>query len=361
MSVSAETLSRLFPLDGLRAETLQQLASESKLLALRKGEVVFEAGSNDDATYYLVEGELRFEYPDGRSVAHIAGTNHGRYSLNDAVPRRFTARVHSGAAKLIRFDRAYGEKLMVWDQISRDAGARHFDRTPGGNDWIYRLLQRPAFLKLPAGNLERMFAAFEEVRVSIGEVVIREGEPGDFFYVIREGRADVTKHLDGIPFTVAHLDTGACFGEDALISNAPRNATVRMVEGGRLMRLAKADFEAVLKPPMVQWVLPAEAAKRAKEGAQVVDVRLAEEFAQRAIDGAINVPLHRLREDLPGQVGKDRPLVVYCNTGERSAAAAYILKSLGYEVSALHGGLGAMLRMIAAQQAQLEALTKKLA
>ena len=44
-------------------------------------------------------------------------------------------------------------------------------------------------------------------------------------------------------------------------------------------------------------------------------------------------------------------LVVYCNTGERSAAAAFILNGLGYTVHALHGGLGAMVRMLAASQA----------
>src|SRR5690606_41321255 len=61
----------------------------------------------------------------------------------------------------------------------------------------------------------------------------------------------------------------------------------------------------------------------------------------------VNIPLYRLREDIGSVAAPGTKLVVYCNTGERSAAAACVLKRLGYEVSALHGGLGAMLRMMA--------------
>src|SRR6185503_5468581 len=135
---------------------------------------------------------------------------------------------------------------------------------------------------------------------------------------------------------------------DALLSNSPRNATVRMMQGGRLMKLSKTAFEAVLKPPMVAWVLPAEAARLVQEGATLLDVRMPEEFTQRTIAGAINVPLYRLREDMPKRVEPGARVVVYCNTGERSAAAAFVLNGLGYTVHALHGGLGAMLRMQAA-------------
>ena len=84
-------------------------------------------------------------------------------------------------------------------------------------------------------------------------------------------------------------------------------------------------------------------------GAALLDVRMPEEHAQRAIDGSVNVPLYRLREDIAAVLPPGARVVVYCNTGERSAAAAFVLKRLGYEVSALHGGLGAMLRLLSAQ------------
>ena len=348
MPVPAEHLARLFPLESLRQETRDQLAREALVSDYSRGENVFEAGDIDDDTIYLLDGELRCNYADGRSVAHIASAPHGRYSLNDAVPRRFTAKVVSGKARVMRIDRRYLEKLITWDQLSRDDNYRHFGSAPGGNNWVFRLLRSQAFARLPTGNIEKMFQMFEPVTVKPSEIVMREGDAPDYFYVVREGTASISKYLDGAPQVVAYLREGDTFGEDALLSNLPRNATVRMMQGGQLMRLSRDAFEAVLKPPMLSWVLPAEAARLAQAGATLLDVRMPEEHAQRAIDGSINVPLYRLREDVANVMPSGSRVVVYCNTGERSAAAAFVLKRLGYEVSALHGGLGAMLRLLAA-------------
>ncbi|HEY9144430.1 MAG TPA: cyclic nucleotide-binding domain-containing protein [Arenimonas sp.] len=347
MPVPATELARLFPLESLRQETRDQLAREALVSEYQRGDNVFEAGDLDDDTIYLLEGELRCVYPDGRNVAHIASAPHGRYSLNDAIPRRFTAKVMSSRAKVMRVDRRYLEKLITWDQLSRDENYRHFGSAPGGNDWVFRLLRAPAFARLPTGNIEKMFQMFEPVTVKPSEIVMREGDPADYFYVVRSGTASVSKYLDGAPQVVAYLREGDTFGEDALLSNLPRNATVRMMQGGQLMRLSREAFEAVLKPPMLSWVLPADAARQVQSGAVLLDVRMPEEHAQRAIDGSLNVPLYRLREDVDNVLSPGARVVVYCNTGERSAAAAFVLKRLGYEVSALHGGLGAMLRMLA--------------
>src|SRR5690606_40141398 len=112
-------------------------------------------------TIYLLDGELRCDYPDGRSVAHIASAPHGRYSLNDAVPRRFTAKVVSSRAKVMRVDRRFLEKVITWDQLSRSDTYRHFGSGAGGNDWVFRLLRSQAFARLPTGNIEKMFQLYE--------------------------------------------------------------------------------------------------------------------------------------------------------------------------------------------------------
>lgn len=351
MTVSSQDLALLFPFETLRPETRQYLAREALDLRLGRGEVVFRAGDIDEETLYVIDGGVRCDYPDGRSTLHQAGSlMHSRYPLNDAVPRRFQATVDSHEARLLRFNRRQVEKLIAWDQISRQPGFRFFDSRVGGNDWAYRLLQAPAFRRLPSGNLEKLFHAFVEQVVSPGAYVVEEGDPPGDFYVIREGTASVTKTLDAAPRVVAYLEEGDAFGEDGLLSSQPRNATVRMLQGGRLLRLSRTDFEAVLKPPVIKWLLPAEAAQKAQDGVIVLDVRLPEEVAQRSIAGALNIPLSLLREEAPTRLPLDRPLIVYCNTGERSAAAAFVLTRLGYEVSAIHGGMMAMQRMQAQQQ-----------
>lgn len=351
MPVPAAELAKLFPLDALRPETREQLALEGALGEYRRGETVFQVGDLDEDTIYVLDGEIRCTYPDGRVVAHVAGSGHGRYALNDAIPRRFTAKVTSSSVRILRLERRFVEKIITWDQLSRDPAYQFNDSKLGANSWVFRLLHSHAFIKLPTGNLERMFQAFEQVAVSPSEVVMREGDLPDNFYVIREGTAAVSKTLDGASQVVAYLREGDVFGEDALLANATRNATVRMLQGGYLMKLPREAFNAVLKPPMVSWVLPTQAASLVKDGVRMVDVRMPEEFALRSIHGAANVPLYRLREDMPALLPVGGRVLVCCNTGERSAAAAFILNSMGYDVSALHGGLGAMLKLQAAATA----------
>ena len=90
-------------------------------------------------------------------------------------------------------------------------------------------------------------------------MLIREGDAAEYFYVIKDGAASVSKQLDGTESVVAYLVRGDCFGEDALLSNSTRNATVKMMQDSRLMRLSKRAFEEVLKPPVVEWLTPGQA------------------------------------------------------------------------------------------------------
>jgi CRP-like cAMP-binding protein len=345
MSVDSNELAKLYPLDSLREDTRQQLAADAAEAEYLAGEVLFRAGDIDSDTLYLLEGSVTGSYPDGRSKVFSASSLQGRYAIGDSQPRRFTATVTSPAARLLRLDRRYTEKVIAWDQLSRSENFNHLDRTPEGNRWVFRLLHSRAFHKLPTGNIERMFSSFDEIEVKAGDAIIREGEPGDFFYVIKEGAASVSKALDGSDTVVAYLVRGDTFGEDALLSNTSRNATVRMMQSGRLMRLSRRAFEEVLKPPVVDWLTPGQASLLARAGAVVVDVRMPAEHEQRAIKGSVNIPLYRLREDAFERFDRRQQFIVYCNTGERSSAAAFILTKLGYTaVHALQGGLGGMLR-----------------
>ena len=74
--------------------------------------------------------------------------------------------------------------------------------------------------------------------------MIRQGDEGDYFYIIREGTCSVTRLASGNAWDVplAELSTGDCFGEDALVSDGTRNATVTMLTDGVLMRLSKQQF-----------------------------------------------------------------------------------------------------------------------
>ncbi len=352
MAIDVSNLSNLYPLEGMRVEHLEALAREAEHHEYSRGDLMFSAGDTDTNTLYVLEGEVRCDYPDGRNKTHtgVAQSLQGRYALGDLQPRRFTAIAQSMSVQTISIDRRFLEKVLAWDQVVKSGTLTHFDPSPDGNRWVFRLLQSKALRKLPVANLERLFKRFEELEVTEGQMILRQGDDGDYFYVIKDGAASVSQfEEEGGESIVAYLVRGDSFGEDALLSNSVRNATIRMMKPGRLMRLAKSDFSELLKQPTIEWVNAAQAAALARHGAGVLDVRTREEFEERAIKGALNMPLPRLRESA-AELDKSRKYVTYCNSGDRSAAAAFVLNKLGFEACALQGGIVAMAKQLAQLQ-----------
>ena len=95
----------------------------------------------------------------------------------------------------------------------------------------------PLFDPLPAGTLEWLAQAMKEVTVTAGTDVVREGDPGEEFYVLAAGSAEVL--VDG---AVKPIEAGDYFGEIALLRSVPRTATVRAVTDLELLTLDRAEF-----------------------------------------------------------------------------------------------------------------------
>lgn len=343
MAVEAAVLAKFYPLDKLGAECIEQLAKEADQIEVGKGTVLFRAGDTDDHTFYAVAGIVRGDYPDGKVKSTDGSSLQGRYPIGDLQPRRFTATVESLTATLLKLDRRYAEKVMIFDAISKTDAFKHYAGDPGGNRWVFRLLHNRALHKMPTGAVERLFQRLEEVIAIKDQVIVREGDEADYFYVLKEGSAQVLKQTEGGEAVVAYLVRGDTFGEDALLTKSVRNATVSMKSDGKLMRLSTKDFAEILTPPVVDWVNPAKASELSRSGAQVLDVRMPEEFDEAAIKGALNIPLFQLRDRID-ELDRTRSVIAYCNTGERSAAAAFILGKVGFESYALQGGLAAMMK-----------------
>jgi MFS family permease len=109
------------------------------------------------------------------------------------------------------------------------------------------LLRRiPMFAPLRAHVLERLAAELEPVTARAGQAIIREGEPGDRFYLIESGRCEAT--VSGDPIRV--MEPGDSFGEIALLNDIPRTATVVALDDVELFALERHPFlEAVTGRP----------------------------------------------------------------------------------------------------------------
>ena len=168
---------------------------------------------------------------------------------------------------------------------------------------------------------------------------MRQGELGDCCYFIKEGVAGVYQAADDrAPATlVAELEPGRCFGEEALVNEAVRNATITMHSNGVLMRLVKQDFFLLLRAPSVEGVNLAEAKSLIEQGANWIDVRTDDEFEKAHCENAVNMPLDLLKLK-SRMLDSNKDYVIYCNSGRRSEAAAHLLTQDGFKAHVLVGG-----------------------
>ena len=108
------------------------------------------------------------------------------------------------------------------------------------------LTRCPIFESMPSGRLTTISQSVTRERYAPGELVIRQGEVGDKFYVVHQGEVSVLVDRGGGVGNVATLGAGDFFGEAALLTGEPRNASVRAMTGTELYALDKASFDAAL-------------------------------------------------------------------------------------------------------------------
>ena len=104
-----------------------------------------------------------------------------------------------------------------------------------------------------------------------GQVIVREGDPGEEMYVVKDGTVRVFTSQDGREIELAVLGRGACVGEVALLRGAPRTATVAANEACTLLQFYRKHIEQVLdKNPKVRKLLETIVAGRARDTIQKV-------------------------------------------------------------------------------------------
>ncbi len=342
--VDKAVLKSLVPANALNAENFQELASKAFVEDVPAGKTIFKAGEIDRKATYLLEGQLTLTDAAGRSTTVTGGTDIAKHPLANQQPRQQTAKARTDC-KITRFDSDLLDILLTWDQLSgievSEIQVSDGDGDGDEGDWMTRILQSRAFLQIPPANIQAMFMRMQEVPMRAGQEVVKQGEDGDYYYIIKSGRAKVTRaSKTGSELTLATLKDGDAFGEEALLSEAKRNATVSMETDGILMRLSKEDFNALLKEPMLNWLSIEQAHAKVQLGAKFLDVRLESEHAITGISGSMNIPLFMLRLKADA-LDPNVAYVLYCDTGRRSSAAAFLLSERGFQTYVLSGGLAA--------------------
>jgi CRP-like cAMP-binding protein len=337
MTVAA--LAQFIPLADLSDDALAQAATLAAPITLEVGQALFRKGDVDARSFYLLAGEVGLDSEDGSSPLRVqAGGETARHPLSRLKPRAYTC-VARTPCSLMAFADDDLDHLLARDQATAYEVTEFEGDDP---QWMFDLLSNPAFAAVPPGNLHTLFGRFESMPVAAGQVIVRQGEAGDYYYLIRSGRARVSRDTAGHKtIQLAELQPSQGFGEEALISGEPRNATVTMTSAGELMRLPAADFDSLLREPLVHHVNLAQGAELIKHGAQLIDVRLEAEFAEGSLKGSSNLPLYLLRLK-SSSLDRNRTYLLFCQSGRRSSTAAFLLTQRGFDARVLQGGLAAL-------------------
>ena len=337
----SQTLRHFVPLSEMSADNFYELVNKITIETLPVDKKLFSRGDTDNFAYYLLDGGINLIDSDGNETEIIAHTENSRFPLEQSNPRQRSA-ITITEIHYIKIDNDLLDVLLTWDQNKNYiVNEINNPEAENDNDWMTQLLQLDIFHKIPPANIQAMFQRIQSVAVKKDEVIIKQGDKGDFYYIIRSGSCRVIRNAEETANKdrkIAEINTGKGFGEEALISDAPRNATIIMNTDGMLMRLAKDDFVELLKQPVIKSVSLSEAESMVKDGAIWLDVRLQSEHKNKKIPGSINIPLFLLRLNADKLSNKHK-YIVYCDTASRSASASYILNEHGYDAYLLECGL----------------------
>jgi CRP-like cAMP-binding protein len=342
--VTPQQLAHLAPLAGLSPERLAELAGMAVLERAPRGSDPLSERLGKPQSVFLLEGELLLAFEGGGTLVLVGGTEETRQALN-RHKQRITRTKAITDVDLIAVEDEVLDILATWDQVAAGgAGSATLGRAVRTDARLitgaFSLanLRSGAFAQLPVAHIDELLKRFGRVKTTRGQAVIREGDEGDYYYVVESGRFQVERLVGGAKVVLAELKSGDAFGEEALVSEAKRNATVISLGEGELLRLNRKDFNELLREPLLRRMSFEEASEKVRRGALWLDVRYPSEYQYDKLPGAINVPLAEVR-NMFEVLDRSKEYVAYCQSGRRSAAAAFLFAQRGFKVWLLEGGL----------------------
>lgn len=335
--LSQHITTRLIPINGLSAPKQEVLLDNIIIETHPVGSYLFEQGDIDGYVYYLLAGKINMLATDESSFIIDPDVEHASYPIGQMQPRQYSALIIN-ESQILKISKSLFYSLLKSDRQEQQVELA--DEADAVGDWMTNLVKSRIFSNIPPQNIQKIFELFEEVSVKKNDIIIHQGEPGDFFYIIKDGNFKVTRFLEKQQktFRLATLHEGDSFGEESLLGDLPRNANVSAISDGILMRLTKDSFLSLIRDPAIKGIDYLEAKQRLKDGGVLLDVRTPDKHRKNGFKGSLNFPLDTLRIHI-NKLSLDSPYIVYCENGSRSSIAAYLLLKHGYSVCYLRGGI----------------------
>lgn len=326
--LTVELLRRFEPFVTLPDAHLRDIIKKTRLITLPTGRMLFKRGDSSKLCYYLVSGSVDLSDIEFNITRVFYFDPQAQHPLDPTTPHKHSA-ITKEEVSVLAIDRDHLDLVLTWEQVGNYMVTDLSEEDSEERDWMHCLLESRLFTQIPPANIQQLFVNFKSTEAIAGQVVVREGEDGDRFYVVEKGSARITRNTFKGEEELAILEPGDFFGEEALIGDTVRNATVTMLTDGSLAWLSKDQFTRLLRDPVIRTVTPAEIdGLRQKGTVRIIDVRLRGEFKHSHVETAECYPLQELRTKLAA-MPKDCTYVITCDGGRRSELGAYLFREAG--------------------------------
>lgn len=346
--MAVETLSedglhirKLIPLATLPGMVFNALCAELTIEEVDNAPL-FKRGDVDNRLTYLLDGEVALQ-ADGLIVETItAQSDAARFALAHQVPRKIDAMAR-GKIRFLRLEAEAVNKLSSIEYYEDNSPMIVDESDENAGDWMTTLLKSPVFQRLPPANLQTILMALETVDYEKGSYIIEQGAQGDYYYLLKKGQCLVTRKpsANAKEIKLGVLDKGETFGEDSLLTGAPRTVSIIALTDTSLLRLDKQIFVKLIKEPSLKYLNYQDLDAVIKQGAQLLDIRPPDEFERRHVEGSLNLPYFSLRMQLKS-LNRERTAVIICSDGKASEAGAFLLLKNKFNAVVLKGGMASV-------------------
>ncbi len=225
---------------GLTPLQLREIMLDSSVHCPAEGATLFSRNDYTDSLYVIVEGEVVVEINPGKPGQNLRlqqGEFFGEMGLISG--RRRSATLLAGKnCLLLEIPRRSMKKLIG----SVESVKRIIDQA-----FMLNAIQTQLATELPRAALAEVVESARIETFAAGQVLFHEGDPGDSLHLIRRGSVTVSRKIGGREIVLAYVPAGNYVGEMALLSDAPRSATVQAAVATETIRLEGELFKQLLE------------------------------------------------------------------------------------------------------------------
>ena len=231
------SLQKHFIFSSLSDKQRDLIIEEMKLYAVDSNEIIFMQNSKGNAYYVVASGRLDVIVNEKRVNSIKEGDSFGELALLHDTPRSATIKTVMNTALWV-LDR------KEFSRILKEMNVQNYKENRSFIDSV------PLFQILSEGQKELLVSCFTMLKYIAGKKIVSEGDPGDLFYVIKEGTVVCTQQGKEI----RRMAKGEYFGDQALLYNSPRTATITALEEVNCVALSRNDLTESLGGSLEQII-----------------------------------------------------------------------------------------------------------